>query len=130
MRIKSQERYIKKFLRVVPLNQLSKVQMKLSRDPNSLANHGRENLLNGFKTKFIASDLSMKKGEEFYISFTFTTPQQISAFGLRSANNYPHLDPSHFRIEVLLDEHQPYTKKEKSNDLERSFIDRYFRSSN
>ena len=61
MRIKSQERYIKKFLRVVPLNQLSKVQMKLSRDPNSLANHGCENLLNGFKTKFIANDLSMKK---------------------------------------------------------------------
>ena len=73
------------------------------------------NLLNSNKTKFIAKDVHLHKGDEFCFILNFKKGQKISAFGLRSANNYPHLDPSHIRIEVKLDEQQHDTHKENGS---------------
>ena len=107
---KSKKRYIKKFLRIVSLDHGVKLTKNL--DTNSLANHQMHNLLNSNKTKFIAKNVHLHKGDEFCFTLNFKKGVKISAFGLRSANNYPHLDPSHIRIEVKLDEEQKDTHQE------------------
>jgi hypothetical protein len=81
------------------------------------------NLLNSNKTKFIAKNVHLHKGDEFCFTLNFKKGVKISAFGLRSANNYPHLDPSHIRIEVLLDEEQKDTHLEnRSKDTDGNWV--------
>lgn len=69
---KSKKRYIKKFLRIVPLT--SGVKMIPNKQTNSLANHQIGNLLTGNKTKFIAKDVHLDKKEEFFFHMTFQKP--------------------------------------------------------
>ena len=41
--------------------------------------------------------------DDFSLSILFEQPFEISAYGLRSANNFPHLDPKEVRIYVRID---------------------------
>jgi hypothetical protein len=77
------------------------------------------NLLNNYKTKFNCNDIDVKKEktESLIIQFTFPKPIQISGFGFRSANNYPHLDPAELSIHCHIEYMDKRSKKIKLKKL-------------
>jgi hypothetical protein len=50
-------------------------------------------------------------------------PQQISALGLQSANNFPHLDPTQVKITYILSDKTEEKSESYKHDLE--FKDRF-----
>ena len=81
-----QEQYIRKFLKPLELDRL-RTKIFTEADPQSWSIHQIQNLLNKDKVKFntVLPDTE--------IILELKHPQQISAIGFQSANNFPHLDP-------------------------------------
>ena len=88
-------------------------------------NNSAKELLNDSKTKFISLNKRIDKNQEKperFISLTFEKPIPVCAISLRSANDWPHMDPSKISIEITPKDGKPYLMiKEKNVVFDRRF---------
>ena len=92
---KIQTIYIKKYARSIYLGGGNVKAIKTHDLPiDNWELYDKENLLNSNISKFM-SKAKAKKGKTLnrFIEIVLKKPKQVCAIGLRSANNFPHLDP-------------------------------------
>ena len=116
--ITKQKQYIDRFLE--PINfDFVRATISPSEPSNSWSLHQPIQLLNSDKTKFNCCVVN----SEFSLSIVFDTPQEISAYGFKSANNFPHMDPKKIRVKVRVEGQEQFyeTTKIDNIDFERRY---------